>query len=152
MKPLMLIIGIGMLHSFSGLAQNPVRWNFSAEKLKSNQFKIHLTANIGSGYHIYSKMQLSGSVYMPTNVRFDANKDIVEVGSVKEEGSLERVIDESSDMSYLKYSDKVNFNSIIKIRDGVTKTTLSGYVEFQACSEDECFPPVKVKFSLLLSP
>jgi hypothetical protein len=38
-------------------AQNPVTWSFSAKKLDDKTYEVHMTANIQSGWHVFSQTQ-----------------------------------------------------------------------------------------------
>jgi thiol:disulfide interchange protein DsbD len=134
-----------------GLAQSPVQWTFSTEKIKSNQYRVHLTAKIQPGYHIFSMTQPEDAIVLPTKINFNNATDVDEIGALREEGTLEKVRDESLEIESWQFSDKVNFSGLITLKNAKSKTTLTGQVEFQVCGTDRCYPPAKVNFSLPLN-
>ena len=133
-----------------GLAQSPVQWTFSAEKVGSNQYRVHLTARIQPGYHIFSMTQPEDAIVNPTKINFTGITDTDEIGPLKEDGMLEKVKDESLQIESWQFSGKVDFSGLITLKNK-TKTTLGGQVEFQVCSSDKCYPPTKISFSLPLN-
>lgn len=147
-KRLLIVL---VLAPFVGLAQSPVQWTFSAEKVRSNQFRVHLTARIQPGYHIFSMTQPEDAIVLPTKINFAGMPDVDEISTLKEGGTLEKVRDESLQIESWQFSEKVDFSGLVTLKNTKSKTMLSGQVEFQVCSSDRCYPPAKVNFSLPLN-
>ena len=108
-----LLILLILLAPVIGLAQSPVQWTFSTEKVKSNQYRVHLTAKIQSGYHIFSMTQPEDAIVNPTRINFNSMSDVEDIGALKEEGTLEKVKDAILEIESWQFSDKVNFSGIV---------------------------------------
>lgn len=146
-----LLILLILLVPVIGRAQSPVQWTFSSEKIKSNQYRVNLTAKIQPGYHIFSMTQPEDAIVNPTRVSFNSLPEVDDISALKEEGALEKVKDAVLELESWQFSEKVNFSGIVTLKNSKSKSTLSGQVEFQVCSADKCYPPARVNFSLPLN-
>jgi len=139
-----LVFGSWCLH-----AQAPVSWSFNSKKVSDKTYEVHLTANIQSGWHLYSQDQPSDAIAIPTSVTINNNPLLKLDGKVKEVGSLEKFQDKNLGISAHQYSNKVDFVQIVKIKSNA-KTNVSGSVEFQTCDDKKCLPPKTVNFNIAL--
>jgi thiol:disulfide interchange protein DsbD len=139
-----LVFGSCLLH-----AQSPVSWSFNSKKISEKTYEVHLTANIQSGWHLYSQDQPSDAVALPTNVTINNNPLLKIDGKVKEVGSMEKFQDKNLGISAHQYSNKVDFVQVVKIKSNA-KTNVSGSVEFQTCNDKKCLPPKTVNFDIAL--
>jgi hypothetical protein len=144
------LILLALLIPVIGLSQEPVQWNFSVEKIKSNQYKVRLTARIQSGYHVFALKQPEDAIVNPTKINFTRNP-VVRVGDFSEEGTMEKVRDADLDIESWHFSDKVDFVGVVTLKSSNVKTVLAGHVEFQVCNSNRCYPPAKVNFTLPLN-
>ena len=128
-------------------SQTPVSWNFSSKKISDKTFEIHLTADIQSGWHLYSQDQPDDAIAIPTSVKFNSNPLLKPDGKVKEVGKLEKFNDKALGISANQYSEKVDFVQIVKLKSNA-KTNVSGTVEFQTCNDKKCLPPKTVAFNV----
>ena len=80
-------------------AQSPVSWSFNSKKLSDKTFEVHLTANIQSGWHLYSQDQPSDAIAIPTSVTINNNPLLKLDGKVKEVGKMEKFTDKSLGIS-----------------------------------------------------
>lgn len=130
-------------------AQNPVTWTFSSKKIADKTYEVHMTANIQSGWHLYSQTQPDDAIAMPTSFTLKSNPLFTMDGKVKEVGKVEKFHDAKLDLSANQYSGKVDFVQVVKLRTSA-KTNLIGNVEFQTCNDEKCLPPKTVNFSVAL--
>lgn len=130
-------------------AQNPVTWSFASKKISDKTFEIHLTANIQSGWHLYSQDQPDDAVAIPTSVKIRNNPLLKLDGKVKELGNMEKYKDKILGISAHQYSNKVEFVQLVKIKSNA-KTNVSGSVEFQTCDDKKCLPPKTINFNIAL--
>jgi thiol:disulfide interchange protein DsbD len=126
-----------------------VSWSFNSKKISEKTYEVHLTANIQSGWHLYSQDQPSDAVALPTNVTINNNPLLKIDGKVKEVGSMEKFQDKNLGISAHQYSNKVDFVQVVKIKSNA-KTNVSGSVEFQTCNDKKCLPPKTVNFDIAL--
>ena len=135
--------------SFGLNAQSPVSWSFNTKKISDKTFEVHLTANIQSGWHLYSQDQPSDAIAIPTNVTINNNPLLKLDGKVKEVGKMEKFNDKNLGVSAHQYSNKVDFVQVVKLKSNA-KTNVSGSVEFQTCDDKKCLPPKTVDFNIAL--
>jgi hypothetical protein len=148
MKKLIVFIAF-IFAGWSLHAQNPVSWSFSSRKISDKIFEVHLTANIQSGWHLYSQDQPEDAVALPTNVKINNNPLLKLDGKLKEVGNMEKYKDKILGISAHQYSEKVDFVQVIKIKSSA-RTNVSGSVEFQTCDDKKCLPPKTINFNIAL--
>jgi len=147
-----ILLGFSFLLTMALNAQliNPVSWTFSAKKLGTNTYEIHMTATIQNGWHLYSQNQPEDAIAIPTTFTINPNPLIKLNGKVKEKGKLEKFTDKTLDLSANQYSDKVEFMQVVNLK-GKAKTNFSGSVEYQTCDNKKCLPPKTVNFNVALN-
>ena len=148
MKRFILLAIIGLMFT-AVQAQNPVSWTFSAKKIDDKTYEVHMTANIQSGWHLYSQNQPDDAIAIPTGFTINNNPLIKLDGKIKEMGSLEKFHDKKLDVSANQYSNKVDFVQVVKLKASA-KTNISGSVEFQTCNDEKCLPPRTVNFNVAI--
>lgn len=148
MKRFILLSIIGLMFT-AVQAQNPVSWTFSAKKIDDKTYEVHMTANIQSGWHLYSQNQPDDAIAIPTGFTINNNPLIKLDGKIKEMGSLEKFHDKKLDVSANQYSNKVDFVQVVKLKASA-KTNISGSVEFQTCNDEKCLPPRTVNFNVAI--
>jgi thiol:disulfide interchange protein DsbD len=148
MKKLFAFVGF-LFSGWSMHAQNPVSWSFSSKKLSDKTYEVHFTANIQSGWHLYSQDQPEDAVAIPTNVSINNNPLVKLDGKVKEIGKMEKFKDKSLGISAHQYSEKVDFVQVVKLKSSA-RTNVSGNIEFQTCDDKKCLPPKTVNFNIAL--
>ncbi len=148
MKRLFVIFTF-ILAGWSLHAQNPVSWSFSSKRISDKIFEIHLTANIQSGWHLYSQDQPDDAIAIPTSVTINNNPLLKFDGKLKEVGKMEKFKDKTLGISAHQYSNKVDFVQVVKLKSNA-KTNVSGSVEFQTCDDKKCLPPKTVNFNIAL--
>jgi len=138
---------LGILAVSYCMAQYPVTWNYSAKKVSKNVYEIHLKANIQNGWHLYSQKHGEDFLGAPTSVKFNKHPLIAFSGKVTEVGELEKSKDPFLNIESAYYSREVDFVQTVTVRNSV-KTTISGSIKFQACTNEKCLPPGSVNFNV----
>jgi hypothetical protein len=144
-----LALSVILLSALVLKAQNPVTWSFSSKKIDDKTYEVHMTANIQSGWHVFSQTQPDDAIAIPTGFKLNNNPLLSMEGTVKEVGKLEKFRDEKLDISANQYSNKVDFVQVVKLK-AKAKTTVTGSVEFQTCNDEKCLPAKTVNFSIAL--
>lgn len=147
MKKLILIAFalISILLNASAQIENPVEWTYSAKKIGSKQYEVHLTAKIEGKWHIYA--QDAGEGPEPTSFVFNKNPLIKLVGKVNEVGKLEKSFDKNFNSTLKYYNNKVDFVQKISLKSSAS-TVLKGTVTYMVCNDNKCLPPKDVPFSI----
>lgn len=126
---------------------NPVKWTFEAVKKSDKQYDIVLTANIEAPWHIYSQFVKKGPV--PTSIKFKNNPLVQIKGGAKEIGKLEKHFDKNFGTEIAYFSNKVEFTQVANLKV-VSKTKLTGEIEYMVCNDERCLPPTKIPFEVTI--
>lgn len=145
--------GIGLIllllvYGLAGKTQDIVQWNFSAKKIIDKAYEIHLTPTIKSPWHIYSQTSPEGGA-LPTAIVFNKNPLVSIDGKTKEVGKVVSKYEDVFGVTVKYFEGKVDFVQTVKLKSNA-KTNISGSIEFMACNNEQCLPPKKVQFSVLL--
>jgi DsbC/DsbD-like thiol-disulfide interchange protein len=134
--------------SLCAQVEQPVTWSFASKKLNATTFEIRLTAQIESGWHIYSQSTPAGGP-VPTEIRFAKNPLVALPEKVKEVGKLEQKHEPLFGVDVKQYSKTVVFVQKVSVK-GKAKTSLNGVIEYMTCNEEQCLPPAEQKFTIAL--
>jgi DsbC/DsbD-like thiol-disulfide interchange protein len=140
---------LAIFMSAGALAQQPYHWEFTAKKTADKTYEIHLTAEIDNGWHTYSQTTPDGGP-LPTKISFGKNPLVTRIRDVDEVGKMEKYHESVFDVDVKRYSDKVDFVQVVKLKAAV-KTVVNGTVEFMFCNDHECLPPKTLPFSISLN-
>jgi Disulphide bond corrector protein DsbC len=125
---------------------DPVHWQFKAEKMTENTYDLHFTAYVNQPYHIYSQDN-NADVTLPTKLEFTRNPLVELTGNTKETGELETESISGATLKY--YENRVEFVQTIKLKAAV-KVSVSGKINYMACTNGRCLPPTEHRFSFAL--
>jgi len=136
-----------VLLSLSSIAQiyDPVDWKFSVKDVDGEDATLVITANIESGWHVYSQFIDEGGP-IPTSFKFDPNDGYTIVGTVNESPEAISAFDPNFNMQIAWHKTKVDFTQKIKLKK--PKLTVTGTLEFMTCNDTNCLPPEEVPFSI----
>ena len=127
---------------------NPTTWTYTAKKIADKTYEIHVTATIGSGWHLYA--QDAGEGPEPTTISFTKNPLVKLDGATKENGKMVKEFDKNFNSVLKFYADKVDFVQVVKLKTNAA-TVVKGSVTFMVCNDSKCLPPKTVPFSVKLA-
>jgi thiol:disulfide interchange protein DsbD len=123
-----------------------VQWEYSAKKIADKTYEVHMTASIGSNYHMYAQNAgVEGP--LPTAFKFVNNPLVTLDGKVKEAGKLIKKKEEVWGGNVQYYENSVDFVQVVKLKGNI-KTNLAGTVEFIVCNDSRCLPPSTIEFKV----
>lgn len=122
-----------------------VRWEYSAKKIADKTYEIHMTANIGGGWHMYA--QAGGEGPISTKFTFTKNPLVAFNSQPKELGKMVKKYEDAFKSQVRYYENTVDFVQLVKVRSNA-KTAVAGKVEFMVCNDHECLPPDEVTFKV----
>lgn len=128
---------------------HPVAWEYSARKIAEKTYEVHLTAQLASGWHAYSQKQPEDAVARPTEIKFKPNPLVGLLGKIREVGDMEKWKDEATGIQANQYARQVDFIQVIKLKANV-KTSISGSLTYQVCTNEMCLPPKTDNFVVQL--
>lgn len=145
-----LKIGLLLLLATPVLVQaqilDPVKWDYTAQKINDSTYALHIKASIDPGWHVYS--QNAGDGPIPTSFTFDNDPQVKLLGNVEEKGKEIRTYDKVFKSPLRFYANSVDFVQKVNVKGN---TTLKGTLEFMVCNDVNCLPPKDVPFSFQLS-
>jgi len=122
-----------------------VTWRYSVKKISDKVYEVHMMANIGGGWHMYS--QNGGDGPVSTAFKFNKNPLLAPSGKVKEVGKMVTKYEDAFKSNVRYYENMVDFVQTVQLK-GKAKTSLAGKVEFMVCNDHECLPPADVDFNV----
>ncbi len=149
MKKFIAVFSLIIAFTFSTNAQihDPVKWDTSVEKISENEFDLVITANIESGWHLYSQNIPEAPIRpIPTSFKFEVVKKDFELVGKTTEGEGHEEHDPVFDMVIKYFEDQAVFKQRVKILSN-SKITIKGALEFMVCDDTNCLPPTDVDIS-----
>ena len=136
--------------SKSGGIKDKADWTFESKKISDTEYDLIFKAKIEKGWHIYSQF-LKGEGALPTSFSFDKSSGIELIGKAKEESPKRQEHKEPifDNMTVVDFSESATFTQKIKVKD-ISKP-IKGTLEYMACTEGQCTPPIEVPFSFNLA-
>ncbi len=130
--------------------ENPVKWTYSAKKISTDIYELHMTAAVSGKWHIYSQDLPEGGV-VPTSISLDKNPLIKADGKATEVGKMEKKYDQNFKMNLKYYSNKVDFVQKVKLKSSIS-TIAKGKITYMVCNDEKCLPPKDVPFAIIINP
>jgi thiol:disulfide interchange protein len=145
-----LVSYIYLVLSVNSQVANPVTWKFESKLLSANTVELRFTANIDASYHMYGAYFAEGGP-IPTSFHFEENTRYTLAGKIIEEIPAIKKHDASFDMDITLHSKKAIFIQKIHL-NGSGSILIKGYVEYMACTDKNCLPPVQQEFEFSIEP
>jgi ATP-dependent HslUV protease subunit HslV len=139
---LLIILNFGL----SAQILEPVKWNFSSNKISDLEYELIFKADIDLHWHLYS--QDIPTSPPATGFNFNENLDYSLVGDVSEESTVIEDYDPNFEMVLKYFSNEAVFKQIVKLNSQSAKVT--GFIEFMCCDDTKCIPPTEIDFSFTL--
>lgn len=128
--------------------ETPVKWSFAAEKVSEQEYDVVITANIETGWYLYSQYLESDDGPIKTKFEFQPSGNFQLVGQTAESGNKKENYDELFGMNLIKYSKQAQFTQRVKVAN--SSQPVSGFLTYMTCDETSCLPPTDVDFSIPL--
>ncbi|WP_233896864.1 protein-disulfide reductase DsbD family protein [Tenacibaculum piscium] len=133
--------------SVSGQIFNPIQWSTKVEKISDSNYKLITQATIKEGWSLYSQDVPKGGP-IPTTFTYDDNGgDLKIIGNTKEPKGKVKFTKLFSDegMNIKSFANKAIFIQEITINKANQKIkTVNAFVEFIACTDEQCLPPKEI--------
>lgn len=123
--------------------QEPVTFTSELKVLSDNEAEIVFTGNIENGWHVYSTDLGDG----PISATFNAEKlsGAEAVGKLTAVGKEVEKFDQMFEMKVRYFENTAKFVQKLKLTGGAY--SIEGYLEYGACSDENCLPPTQVPFA-----
>ena len=144
MKNTLLVLVLLPLYFTLQAQPEPVAWKFEVQNEGSATFTLLLKANLQPGWYIYSQQLDPDAGPIPTHVYFQPSDNLIISGHVLKSGNKKTGFDELFGTDITKFSGEVIFALSVQLLG--EKGTLSGYIEYMTCNDEQCLPPRQVPF------
>jgi thiol:disulfide interchange protein len=138
---------VAVFISCTCLAQfsDPVSFAVKQKRTSANIITLEFHGSIDPGWHVYSTEKTNGG---PTcaSFRIDNAKGVKTSGALRAVGKVQRKFDEIFGMEVSYFENSCTFEQDIVITE--KQYSLSGYLEYGACSDRNCLPPTSVDVSV----
>lgn len=124
---------------------DPVSWSFDIEQTGDHQVTAHFKADIEDGWYIYAPDIPEGGP-IPFSVFLDAEGSFVPETDIKSEEDPSERFDEIFEMDIRYFEGETNLSQEFQLTESVDH--LEGFVEYMACDDEQCTPPLESEFSL----
>lgn len=151
-KLLIATLLLGILGTATAVAQveNPVSWKFSA----SGQ-QAEMTATIDGAWHMYDIGPYEGGPNA-TTFTFDLPAGVTLDGGIVQVDRPTRVQDEIFGMEIGYFAKSARFIQKFKVSPQLAAAgkpiAIQGNVEWQACDDESCLPPMDEDFTVTITP
>lgn len=147
MKRFFVLNLLAVLLLFTGVSkaqiQNPVSWTKSVEKVDGNVYRLVFKAKIEDGWKIYATEDMDGPIKTSINFEGVDGFSVVE-GSLTTIPKAEWHNDPVFEAEVGYFKKEVTITQDVKVDKS---TTITGYVQSQACNNSTCIAPKDEEFS-----
>ncbi len=146
MKKYIIIVFLSLFfvaNSFSQILE-PVKWEFSENRLSNDKAELILKAKIKEKWHLYSQFIDQGGP-VPTSFYFDKSDKYELTGDVTENPKPIQGFDKSFELELKYFINKAIFKQKIKILSD-KPFSVKGHLRFMCCNNINCLPPEEISF------
>lgn len=142
----LLILFALVTFAVPGQIFEPVIWSHELKITGKTAGEVIHKATIEDKWHLYG-MNIPQNGPRPTRIVYETITNAEKDGDIVAKSKLLEVFDKSFDMNLSWYANEAVFVQKIKFKDAA-QVKIEGYVEFMACDDERCLPPVQDEFSL----
>ncbi len=126
--------------------ESHLTWKSEVEKVSETEFKVKFICSLEDDWHTYSQFTKEGGP-LPTQFRFEKNKDIELVGKVEEAGKKHTKFDDLFGVDVTSFDGDATFIQKVKLKN--PKAILKGEFDGQVCKDEVgCMPFGPEKFAI----
>jgi thiol:disulfide interchange protein len=139
-----VVFAIFFMMGIQAQIQEPVKFTSSLQNVKGAEAEIVFTGKIDAGWHVYSTNLGSGGPISATLTLEKAN-GVELVGKLTPRGKEIKKYDNMFDMTLRFFENSVQF--VQKVKFTKPSYSISCYLEYGACNDQNCMPPTQVQFN-----
>ena len=124
--------------------QDPVHFKTEWKSISANEAEIIFSATIDPGWHVYSTDLGDGGPTQAT-INIDKISGAALDGKLKPGSNEIKKMDPIFEMEVKFFEKTAKFTQKVKLTGG--KYSVSGYLEYGACNDENCLPPTSIDFT-----
>ncbi len=126
----------------------PVKWSFESKKTGDKGYELIFNASIERGWHLYATDLPEGGP-IKTSFNIESMEGFEYTSELEANKAPVEKFDDSFQMNLRYYGGNVSFTRKIALKRD-KKVEIKGYVEFMACNDETCTPPMEEEFAFTL--
>ena len=126
----------------------PIKWSFDAVQ-NGDEVELRFIADIETNWHLYDTYLPDGGPIATTIIYNDSSKFSL-VGDLLKEPEPEEHFDNTFQLNLRYFSNKAILTQKIKLNSS-DPVSISGYVTFMGCDDEQCLPPNDAEFTFNLN-
>ena len=146
-KHIVLLLAILTITVGNAQIFEPITWETTVKKLSDTEYNLISTATIESGWHLYAQEVPEGGP-IATTFTFGASKDAFEFNGKTSEPEGRTEYDSIFRMPIKFFEKSAIF--IQKVQVSGNPSSLNATVEFMACDDTRCLPPMEEELIFIL--
>ncbi|MBQ8606814.1 MAG: thiol:disulfide interchange protein, partial [Bacteroidaceae bacterium] len=124
--------------------QEPIKFKTELAKLSDTEAELVFQATIDEGWHLYStELPEDGPVSATLNI--EQMEGVELVGKLTPRGKIIEHYDAMFEMDLRYFEHEGAFVQKLKFKGG--NYSISGYLNYAACNDQNCLPPTDVEFA-----
>ncbi len=123
---------------------DPVKWDYSVNKLNDNEAELVFKAKIEGDWHLYGTKSYGDDGPVPTSFNFKKTDDYELSGNIVE-SKLIKKFEEIWNQEINFFAHEGTFKQKVKIKSA-KDFDITGSLEFMVCNETQCLSPTTVDF------
>ncbi len=131
-----------------GQMSDPVSWSFSINDISDEEAELVFTADIESGWNVYSQFLDEGGPF-PTTITYEPEPEGL-IGTADEEGRKKEGMDPIFEMNVIKFLSDQPYVIRQRIKK-LNQSKVMGYLTYMTCDDKKCLPPTDVEFEFNLT-
>jgi thiol:disulfide interchange protein len=148
-----LLLFLTALAVFTQLSQSqilePVRWDFTQERISQDELQLVFTASIDQNWYLYG-LDIPEGGPIPTSFTFEPSPYYELLDRAHELTGPELKHDPFFDMELPLFSGRASFGQRIRVLTG-DEFTIAGFAEFMSCDDERCLPPQEHHFEFAIN-
>lgn len=129
---------------------NPVKWEFSAERISDSEYNLTYKAKIQKDWHLYSAYSPENGP-LPLVFEYETPDQFELVGKIVESPKPHVVYEEVYKVNVKQFSNKATFVQKIKVKSKES-FSIKGLLDGQACLDDGMCVPITSDFEFKIDP
>ena len=146
MRPIAIfLLLIGSYFGSNAQVLDPVTWGFKSEHVADDEYLLTFTAKMDDPWKVYSQFTPEGGP-VPTSINYESEGFEI-VGKGEETGHRKDGHEEMFGIDVISFLPDQPFIIKQKVK-APSGTTITGYLTYMTCNDEQCLPPTDVEFSL----
>ena len=142
-----LILFLGFISARAQIIE-PIKWSFDAVQ-NGDEVELKFIADIETNWHLYDTYLPDGGPIATAIIYNDSSKFSL-LGELLKEPEPEEHFDNTFQLNLRYFSNKAILTQKIKLNSS-DPVSISGYVTFMGCDDEQCLPPNDAEFTFHLN-